>query len=76
MVVAKLNGIPHVKLIISREWNEKKKKWGNRFHLISTYSQDTPVQIIRHYRIRWCIETYHRDIKQNLGFAAAFFRKN
>jgi len=74
-VVAKLNGVPHVKIIISREWDELKKKWGKRFHLISTDAQDTPVQIIRHYRIRWCIETYHRDIKQNLGFAAAFFRK-
>jgi hypothetical protein len=74
-LVAKLNGIPSVKIIISREWGESKKKWGNRFHLISTNAQDTPVQIIRHYRIRWCIETYHRDIKQNLGFAAAFFRK-
>ena len=74
-LIAKLNGVPHVKLIISREWDEKKKKWGNRFHLISTHAQDTPVQIIRHYSIRWNIETYHRDIKQNLGFAAAFFRK-
>ena len=74
-LVAKLNGIPHVKIIISREWDELKRKWGKRFHLISTDAQDTPVQIIRHYRIRWCIETYHRDIKQNLGFAAAFFRK-
>ena len=74
-LVAKLNGIPHVRVIISREWDESKKKWGKKFHLISTNTQDTPVQIIRHYRIRWCIETYHRDIKQNLGFAAAFFRK-
>lgn len=74
-LVAKLNGIPHVRVIISREWDESKKKWGKKFHLISTNTQDTPVQIIRHYRIRWCIETYHRDIKQNLGFATAFFRK-
>ena len=74
-LVAKLNGVPYVKLIISREWDEKKKKWGKRFHLISTHPQDTPVQIIRHYSIRWSIETYHRDIKQNLGFATAFFRK-
>ena len=74
-LVAKLNGVPHVKLIISREWDGKKRRWGNRFHLISTDAQDTPVQIIRHYNIRWHIETYHRDIKQNLGFATAFFRK-
>jgi hypothetical protein len=73
-VRAKLSGIPFVKLIISREWDQK-RKWGKRFHLISTNTQDTPAQIIRHYAIRWCIETYHRDIKQNLGFAGGFFRK-
>lgn len=71
----KLNGIPYVKLIVSREWDEARKKWGKRFHLISTKVQDTPAQVIRHYALRWCIETYHRDIKQNLGFSAAFFRK-
>ena len=74
-LVAKLNGVTHVKLIISREWDEKKKKLRNRFHLISAHAQDTPVQIIRHYRIRWNIETYHINIKQNLGFATAFFRR-
>lgn len=74
-IIAKLNGIPHVKIIISKEWNENDKKWGNFFYLISTDAQDTPVQIIRHYKIRWSIETYHFDIKQNLGFARAFFRK-
>lgn len=74
-LVAKLNGIPHVKIIISKEWNEEKKRWGDFFNLISTDAQDTPVQIIRHYKIRWSIETYHFDIKQNLGFAKAFFRK-
>ncbi len=74
-IVAKLNGIPYVKIIISREWDEQKKKWGKRFHLISTNVQDSPVEIIRHYSVRWFIETYHRDIKQNLGFATAFFRK-
>lgn len=74
-LIAKLNGIPHVRIIISKEWNEKDEKWGDFFYLISTNAQDTPVQIIRHYKIRWSIETYHFDIKQNLGFARAFFRK-
>ena len=74
-LIAKLNGIPHIRIIISKEWNEKDEKWGDFFYLISTNVQDTPVQIIRHYKIRWSIETYHFDIKQNLGFARAFFRK-
>jgi len=74
-LIAKLNGIPHLRIIISKEWNEKDEKWGDFFYLVSTNAQDTPVQIIRHYKIRWSIETYHFDIKQNLGFARAFFRK-
>ncbi len=71
----KLNGVLKVKMLISHEWNEKKKKWNNPFHLISTNVHDTTVQIIRQYRIRWFIETYHRDIKQNLGFAQVQMRK-
>lgn len=72
---AKLNGVPYVKMLVSCQWNEKEETWNDPFHLISTNAQDTPVQIIRQYRIRWFIETYHRDIKQNLGFAKVFLRQ-
>src|SRR3989344_7960923 len=44
-LVAKLNGIPHIRVIISREWDESKKKWGKKFHLMSTNTQDTPVYL-------------------------------
>lgn len=71
----KLNGIPQVKMIISYEWSDNKNRWNDPFHLISTKTKDTPVKIIRTYRTRWFIETYHRDIKQNLGFAKLFVRK-
>lgn len=71
----KLNGIPQVKMLISYEWNNKDKKYNNAFHLISTNKHDTVAQIIRRYTTRWFIETYHRDIKQNLGFAKLFLRK-
>ena len=71
----KLNGIPKVKMLVSKEYCDKKKKWSSNFHLISTSINDTPVKIIRLYSLRWCIETFHRDIKQNLGFDKAFLRK-
>ena len=35
-LIAKLNGIPHLRIIISKEWNEKDKKWGDFFYLVST----------------------------------------
>ncbi len=71
----KLNGIPRVKMLISKEFNEKHQKWSNNFHLISTRLKDTPAQIIREYNLRWTIETFHRDIKQNLGFDSTFLRR-
>lgn len=70
----KLNGIPHIRMIVSHEYSRKKKSW-NKIHLISTNREDTILDIICTYRIRWHIETYHRDIKQNLGFAKVFLRK-
>jgi hypothetical protein len=73
--ITKLKGLPPVKMLISYEWDEGKKKWKKPFHLISTNLKDTPIGIIRQYSIRWVIETYHWDIKQNMGFAAAFVRK-
>lgn len=72
---AKLNGVPFIKLVVTREWDEKKKRWGKSNHLISTFLQDSVEDVMSIYSIRWCIEVYHRDIKQNLGFASAFLRK-
>lgn len=72
---AKLKGIPVVKLIASHKYNEKEKEWNGTRYFISTCVEDTSVQIVRTYRIRWFIETYHRDMKQNLGFAKVFVRK-
>jgi len=71
----KLNGIPKVKMLVSYEWNDKEERYNKAFHLISTNRKDTIAQIIRRYNARWFIETYHRDIKQNLGFAKLFLRK-
>lgn len=71
----KLKGIPPIKLLVSKEWNEEHETWSGHFHLISTNARATPVHIIRTYRIRWHIETLHRDMKQHLGFAKGFMRK-
>jgi hypothetical protein len=70
----RLNHIRLVKLLVSHEYNEDKNSW-NKIHLISTNPDDNPEEIVRTYKIRWRIETYHRDIKQNLGFAKTYLRK-
>ena len=67
-----LHKLPFVRLIISRDVSKKDSK---NFHLISTNINDSPEEIISTYKLRWKIETFHRDMKQNLGFASAFFRR-
>ena len=70
-----LNDIPDlVRLIVSCQVNKDGEVLG-KAHLISTNLQDSPEDIIQAYKLRWKIETYHRDMKQNLGFATVFFRR-
>ena len=68
-----LNKFSRVKMLISQEYLND--KWSNNFHLISSVQTDKIIKIIRIYNRRWIIETFHRDIKQNLGFNKCFLRK-
>ena len=71
----KLNDIPEMlRLLVSCEVNKNGEVVG-KAHLISSNLQDSPEDIIQAYKLRWKIETYHRDMKQNLGFATVFFRR-
>lgn len=38
------------------------------FYIFSSDKSLTEVEILRLYHIRWNIEVFHRDVKQNLGF--------
>jgi SRSO17 transposase len=66
-----------MKLIISYEMEENEGilEVKNKAHLISSNPEETPENLIITYKLRWKIETFHRDIKQNLGFAKVFFRR-
>lgn len=71
---AYLTGLPLSRLVTSRE--VVNKTFGDQTaYYLSTNLGDTHEEIIQAYKTRWVIETYHRDIKQNLGFAGAYFRK-
>lgn len=71
----RLNDIPEIlRLIVSCEVNKNGEVVG-KAHLISSNLQNSPEDIIQAYKLRWRIETYHRDMKQNLGFATVFFRR-
>mgnify|MGYP001594519016 CR=1 FL=1 len=72
--VVNLNHLPSIKLLISEEKDKNGKVIG-KAHIISTNISDSVSDIISIYKIRWRIETYHRDIKQNLGFAMVFFTR-
>lgn len=66
----RIKHVGFVKLLISKEWIGNDKKWSRPFYLISTNTEKIAIQIIRTYAQRWSIETFHRDIKQNLGLEA------
>lgn len=68
--IVRMKHVGFIKLLISQEWNANEKKWSRPFYLISTNTKKSSVQIIRTYAQRWSIETFHRDIKQNLGLEA------
>lgn len=69
-----LNHLPAVRIVISEQKNEEDELKGKAI-LISTNVKDSSKEIICVYKNRWKIETYHRDIKQNLGFATVFFTR-
>jgi len=72
--IVRLKHVGFVKLLISQEWIAGEKKWSRPFYLISTNTKKSAAQIIRTYANRWSIETFHRDIKQNLGLEAYMLR--
>lgn len=69
-----LHKIPNIQLIISHKYNKKNKEW-DKLHLINTNKKDSIEETLLAYKTRWAIETCHRDMKQNLGFASPYFRK-
>jgi len=68
--IVKLKKVGEIKLIISRQWLEDKKKWSRPFYIICTDVSKSEICILREYTKRWSIETFHKDIKQNLGLEA------
>lgn len=68
--IVKLKKVGEIKLIISRQWLEDKKKWSRPFYIICTDVRKSDICVLREYTKRWSIETFHKDIKQNLGLEA------
>ena len=69
-IIVRLKKVGLVKIVISRQWLEDKKKWSRPFYIICTEIIKPDIYIIREYTKRWSIETFHKDIKQNLGLEA------
>lgn len=72
--VAKFKKMPIGSLVFSEQFLSSNNLWSKHIHLFSTRKQDSIVQIIRAYKLRWAIEVMHRDLKQYLGFDKAMLR--
>jgi hypothetical protein len=68
--LVRIKSIGIVKVLVTQQWNDEKKEWSKHFFLLATNTALTPAHIIRTYLQRWTIETFHRDVKQNLGCEA------
>lgn len=71
-----ISKIGSVHLIFSEMYNKKSKKWGSTNYLISNQMNVDSREIIKDYLIRWGIECFHREAKQNIGFEGYFYQKN
>jgi len=60
-----LRYVGHVQLVCSEF---KKRPEGRRKYLACSDVRVTARQIVLGYRLRWAVELFHKDIKQNLGF--------
>jgi len=64
-----------VKILFSKLY-DKKTKFSKKLHYLCTNNLNMNMeQILIKYRDRWPIETFYKDIKQNLGFEKCIIRK-
>ena len=72
--IVKLKKVPKGTLVFSEQYFVEPNTWSRHIHIFSTQKNDTLIDILRTYKIRWAIEVMHRDLKQNLGFNKAMIR--
>jgi hypothetical protein len=67
--------LSYVKILFTKFYNPTTKK-SKDVHYLCTNNVDLSAHdILLKYRDRWPIETFFRDIKQNLGFEKCIIRK-
>lgn len=69
-IIVRLKKVGFVKIVISKQWLEDKKKWSRPFYIVCTDISKSDICVLREYTKRWSIETFHKDIKQKLGLEA------
>ncbi len=74
-MVGYLPKVGKVKILFSKFYN-KKTKLSKELHYLCTNNLDLSIEeILIKYQDRWPIETFYRDMKQNLGFEKNIIRK-
>lgn len=70
-----LPGVGKVKILFTKFYNPTTKKAKELHYLCTNNINLSDKEILLKYRDRWPIETFHKDIKQNLGFEKCIIRK-
>lgn len=78
LVCEKIAILPHVgkvKILFTKFYNPITKIAKEVHYLCTNNTKLSAYEILLKYKDRWPIETFHRDIKQNLGFEKCIIRK-
>ena len=79
LVHEKIGFLPRVgkvKILFTKFYNPTTKKTKDLHYLCTNNVKLSAYDILLKYKDRWPIETFHKDVKQNLGFEKCIIRDN
>lgn len=74
-IIGHLPKVGKVKILFTKFYDPITKKSKELHYLCTNNIELSAKEILLKYQDRWPIETFHRDIKQNLGFEKSIIRK-
>lgn len=70
-----LKGVGKIKIVFTYPYDEFENKLSEPNYIVSNNINLSAKEILETYSLRWPIEVFNRDVKQNLGFEKSIIRK-